>query len=203
MRPKRQPWMSVDLPLGPLRLEALRGYADDAVQGGLERFMERWAAEASRSMTTEAARQAVLQIGVRFGGYGSATQEERQSAVHAAREAIRALERATPPPSSEPPSPLALGASVTALRGVSDRREELLARLEIRTVGDLLRHYPFRYEDRRHIVALSSAAPGSNAVVRVQVTGPGETIRRGASRTPPSPFHVPTPSPPSRTTRHR
>ncbi len=171
--------MSVDLPLGPLRLEAERGYADEAVQGGLGPFIQRWAAEASRTVTNEAARQAILRVGALFDGYAAATREQREKAVRAAREAIRALERAAPPSPTEPPSPLTLAASVTALRGISDRRAELLARLEIRTVGDLLRHYPFRYEDRRHVLPLSSVASGSNVVVCVEVTSPGQTIRRG------------------------
>ena len=38
-------------------------------------------------------------------------------------------------------------APVTVLKSVGDRRAEQFARLHIRTVGDLLRHYPRHYED--------------------------------------------------------
>ena len=40
---------------------------------------------------------------------------------------------------------------VTELRGVGPERAALLARLGIRTVGDLLLHRPRRYEDRRRL----------------------------------------------------
>lgn len=51
-------------------------------------------------------------------------------------------------------------APVTVLKSVGDRRAEQFARLHIRTVGDLLRHYPRHYEDWSHPVSIASAPFG-------------------------------------------
>lgn len=51
---------------------------------------------------------------------------------------------------------------LTVLKGVGKQRAEDLQRLDIWTVGDLLEHYPYRYEDRAHlkpIVQLSELVP--------------------------------------------
>ena len=44
---------------------------------------------------------------------------------------------------------------VTSLWGVGPERAAQLARLDIRTVEDLLLHRPRRYEDRRHFRAIA------------------------------------------------
>jgi ATP-dependent DNA helicase RecG len=59
--------------------------------------------------------------------------------------------------SALPISPLTL--PVTALPGVGKRQAEKLARLEIRTVEDLLVHYPVRWVDRREIRPLAEVTP--------------------------------------------
>jgi ATP-dependent DNA helicase RecG len=170
----------VDLPLGPLRLEASRGYADTAVEGGLGRFMRRWADLAAQRVADEGQRQAVLNLGASFAGYACADAAGRRELVRVAEETIRALMQARR--SRERPRlsrPVTLSSPTTALRGVSTKRAELLRRLGIATLADLLQHYPARYEDRRTVVPLASAAPRETVVVAVEVTGPGETIRRG------------------------
>lgn len=55
-------------------------------------------------------------------------------------------------------------APVTVLKSVGDRRAEQFARLHIRTVGDLLRHYPRHYEDWSHPSPLPPPPLGSPAV---------------------------------------
>ncbi len=71
-----------------------------------------------------------------------------------ARKALCALPASTPGrilvncPRMEPP-PLALSQPVTDLPGLGPVRAKALERLGLLTVGDLLSHYPKRYEDRR------------------------------------------------------
>jgi ATP-dependent DNA helicase RecG len=48
-----------------------------------------------------------------------------------------------------------------------------LARLEIRTVGDLLLHGPRRHEDRRHFKSIKELVPGEPATTRGQVVALG------------------------------
>jgi ATP-dependent DNA helicase RecG len=69
-----------------------------------------------------------------------------------------------------PPRPAALDASVTALKGVGERLAEPLARLGLRTVGDLLTHYPRRYEDRARFVRIADVRDGETATLAGKVT---------------------------------
>ena len=71
--------------------------------------------------------------------------------------------------------------SVTKLPGVGPRRAEALAKLGIRTIEDLLRHYPRRYEDRRKAVPVSSLVDGAPALTRVCVyrVAPPPAFARG------------------------
>ncbi|HKY07823.1 MAG TPA: ATP-dependent DNA helicase RecG, partial [Candidatus Binatia bacterium] len=57
----------------------------------------------------------------------------------------------------------ALETPIQFLSGVGPKRAGQLATLGIRTVGDLLQHLPFRYEDRRQIKKLSAAVRGEEA----------------------------------------
>jgi ATP-dependent DNA helicase RecG len=81
-----------------------------------------------------------------------------------------------------------LGAPVSAIKGVGGVREAALARLGIRTVGDLLRHYPRDYEDRRDKRKIGDLSENACAVVRATVVsvekGDPRASRRGARRSP-------------------
>lgn len=58
---------------------------------------------------------------------------------------------------------------VTQLKGVGPRLAERLARLELRTVADLLFHLPSRYEDRTHSLPIGSLQPGQHALIEGEV----------------------------------
>src|SRR6266550_2838261 len=76
--------------------------------------------------------------------------------------------------------PLALTSSVKYLKGVGPRRAEALARLGVRSVGDLLYHGPHRYIDATTLTPLARADVGREVtcVGRVVSTGVLPT-RRG------------------------
>src|SRR6185369_5670474 len=62
---------------------------------------------------------------------------------------------------------------LAAIRGVGPERAEQFARLELRTVGDLLRHRPRRYEDRRRFCAIAKLCLGEAASTRGKVVALG------------------------------
>ena len=58
---------------------------------------------------------------------------------------------------------------VRFVKGVGPAREALLARLGIRSAGDLLFLFPARYEDRRNLAPLSSLRGGETVSVAARV----------------------------------
>lgn len=74
-------------------------------------------------------------------------------------------------------------ASITTLYGVGKARESAYARLGVRTVGELLEHYPRSYENRGDIKLLTTApADAKCAVLLTVATQPRvSNIRRGMS----------------------
>ena len=68
---------------------------------------------------------------------------------------------------AEPVAPqlAALKMPVQFVKGVGPKRAEQLEKLGIATVGDLLLHLPFRYEDRRDVRPIAALCPGETATV--------------------------------------
>lgn len=71
--------------------------------------------------------------------------------------------------------------SIQYVKGVGEKRAALFAKLDIRTVGDLLSHYPRDYEDWSHPLAIADAPYGRPCCVRAYVvSAPREHyIRKG------------------------
>ena len=69
--------------------------------------------------------------------------------------------------------PVTLASPVTLVPGGGPERAAQLARLDIRTLGDLLLHRPRRYEDRRAFAAISDLQLGVPATVRGKVVAAG------------------------------
>ena len=70
---------------------------------------------------------------------------------------------------------------MAALRGVGAATRERLARLGVRTVGDLLTHLPRGYQDRRRPLLLAQVDSGSDACVSATVVRVGSFRYRGRS----------------------
>ncbi len=66
---------------------------------------------------------------------------------------------------------------VTVLHGIGKTTAALLERLDIFTVGDLLRHFPRAFEDRMDYADIAALADGQTACVRAEVTGTPVLIR--------------------------
>jgi ATP-dependent DNA helicase RecG len=70
---------------------------------------------------------------------------------------------------------------VTRLRGVGAMVAAHLERLGIATIGDLLLHLPFRYEDRTRVLPIRELRPGGEALVVGDVIESRETYGRRRS----------------------
>ncbi len=70
---------------------------------------------------------------------------------------------------------------VQYLKGVGEKRAEILAKLGIFTVGDLLRYYPRAYRDWSNVKSISDTVIGEECCVRAVVdkTPSGAKIRKG------------------------
>ncbi len=64
--------------------------------------------------------------------------------------------------------------SVRYIKGVGQKRAEILRKVGIEVFFDLLYYFPRRYEDRSRIVKISQAVPGENATVRAEVLTVGQ-----------------------------
>lgn len=151
-----------------LALERHQGFRNRAVIGGLDKFAARWESDAMAEVQTPEQREQVQTIVALLMGYPTLenpTARERvindilarvQRVLEATPAAEPAIEAATRPVTTPAPSapvhratPPATGldAPVTKLPGVGPRHAQRLAKLGIRTIHDLLWHFPRRYED--------------------------------------------------------
>lgn len=76
---------------------------------------------------------------------------------------------------------LTASTDIRFLKGVGEKRAELLRKKGIDTVGALLRFYPRAYLDWQNITPVSECHEGENVCVRAEITSPVKTanIRRG------------------------
>jgi ATP-dependent DNA helicase RecG len=173
---------------GPLSLEERKGYTDDAVIGGLGPFMLRRTSDVAGELAQPQLRSQLRELGALFRGYEAADASRRAATLARARQLMQRLRQGGPSASSEDARAApqrerrragpSLDDPVTVVSGVSEKRAEQLANLGIRTVKDLLQHYPVRHEDRREIAPIADLSHGQQAAILAEVIGPGETERR-------------------------
>ena len=84
-------------------------------------------------------------------------------------DAIRTMPAPAPAPLPAS-SPAPLDAPVTTIKGVGERLAETLGKIGLFTVGDLLAHYPRRYEDRSRFVPIAETRDGEAATLAGKVT---------------------------------
>jgi ATP-dependent DNA helicase RecG len=132
-----------------LALERRRGFANDAVTCGLEEFIQRNLPAALPHVASYAA----------LGHF------DRQRAVARLAEQLEGTsESADLPPQSD-----ALLLPVSQAAGVGEKRQEVLEKLGIATIEDLLTYFPRRLEDRTAFRTIAELKPGEDACVRGKV----------------------------------
>lgn len=161
----------------PLEAELRDGCRDKIVLGGMEALVERTAEEGEDAETGRRLR-------VAFRGYRSLNGAGRKALVERVLVWLDGGELTLPAASAvhtpatpvRPDSPL--DSPVQYLKGIGPHRATRLAELGIRTVGDLLRHYPTRHEDRGALKSLARVTVGRKESVCVRVVLKGDTERR-------------------------
>ena len=79
-------------------------------------------------------------------------------------------------------APCALDSDITYLKGIGPKRAQTLAKLGLRTVYDLLYHFPARYEDRRVVRPIGSLEAGEKDSVCATVLAEAQTRRIAMGR---------------------
>ncbi len=69
--------------------------------------------------------------------------------------------------------------SIQYLKGIGEARAKLFAKLGIKTVGDLLFHFPRQLEDRREIKAISDLMDGETVCVMASLASEIKSYRKG------------------------
>lgn len=59
---------------------------------------------------------------------------------------------------------------ITSLKGVGEKSQKLFEKINVRTVGDLINHYPRAYESFKEPVPISGAAPGEICAIHACVS---------------------------------
>lgn len=166
--------------------EQRRGCDDSTVDGGLERFLVSWRMEAGMALRYEPVQQALELL----AGYALLDQQTRRARVGIALESLRALFRAQPAPQPAPaPSstlppraptrrssrpdpaarPLTPDAPLDDVPGITRQMVQSFRRLGVRTVRDLLYHFPHRYDDFTSHKTIAELQPGAVETIIAEV----------------------------------
>lgn len=163
-----------------LNLESKNGYTNRAVIGGLDRFIEKWAAENHQARLSPQLRQLLAMT----RSYADMALEERKRWVTAvmsvlsgaaARNGVIAKpsgQRTPPPVNSYYPDAedtLALDNPVLIMKGVGDNMAKKFARLGVNTIRDIIYFFPRRFMDFSRKSTVASLVTGKEQTVFANV----------------------------------
>ena len=145
-----------------LRAEQQSGYADSTTEHGVVGYMTAWLNEADGALSHEPVQQVVALL----NGYDEFDPTTRRARVDIALDRLRDLFRqeksaAAPPPAEAKPvarraaaptptraaKPLTLESLIEDISGVGKQNATAFRKLGVRTIGDMLYHFPNRYDD--------------------------------------------------------
>ena len=170
-----------------LRLEARKGFADEVVTGGLDKFLELASDELApvvselpgyAHMTPAERREWAVGVMRRIAANTPKDGAVRRPAAQAAPQpstatvAIPQPRRAAPARPPRPPPPpvkVALSDSVSLLRSVNKSHLPKLEKLGVSTVEDLLYQFPARHLDYANIRKVNELVPGEEQTTVVTV----------------------------------
>jgi ATP-dependent DNA helicase RecG len=180
-----------------LELERAKGYADSAVYGGLDAYLQRLS-QGGEILSNQGLAAAMSSLPV--GGYASlrssgrrrwlegllAIMDDRSASAKpspavrsktagAAAGAKKGAKATAARRRVETVGQASLDSSITALKGVSRATQSRFARLGVETIRDLLFHFPYRYNDFANIRPISQLVVGEEQTVLATVWSAAET----------------------------
>jgi ATP-dependent DNA helicase RecG len=141
-----------------LELERRKGYTDRAVIGGLDKYLHRQAGEIRQSMNDPQVLKGFDGLNLAKSNYGSYSIDERErwmASVFGWLDKLEPTESCQPSAvgsqkaAAEPRQKRkeGLDSPITVIKGISTNVEKKFAKLNVRTVRDLLYFFPRRYVD--------------------------------------------------------
>ncbi|GAB4201121.1 MAG: ATP-dependent DNA helicase RecG [Roseiflexaceae bacterium] len=173
-----------------LKSELEGGCADSAADGGLDRYLSGWQSEADGALDHEPVQQA-LRLLEDYSGLSAAARKARlgialerlrslfrapavpkAAPAPAAAVAVRNAAKAAPKTASPPKAarPLTLDTPVDDLPGIGPANARAFRKLGVKTVLDMLYHFPHRYDDYSSQKRIADLQPGATETVVGEVT---------------------------------
>lgn len=154
-----------------LNLEEAQGYKNQAVFGGLDRFAAIWSQEAA-TLNPQKPVEAIARYLQQYPNEGLEGRRQLVERIRHLLIPVEILHKKAERPASKKPKPaprpkesLSPDDPVTALPGIREASARKLARLEIYTLGDILYHFPHRYEDYSALKSISQLLYGEEATI--------------------------------------
>ncbi|NOZ04750.1 MAG: ATP-dependent DNA helicase RecG [Chloroflexi bacterium] len=159
-----------------LKLEQEKGCQDTAVIGGLESFIQRWKDDVTKSHPDQETAELAKFVADRLSDYASREVPARTDAIKQVMDRLRKVPQreGKPAPRTAPPRhrskrpaqrPQNLEMPIQSLSGISETYARRLARLGIKTVRDLLFHFPHRYDDYSALKQISALMYGEEVTI--------------------------------------
>jgi len=163
-----------------LQLECRKGYSDKAVIGGLDKYLHRQAGLFRQSVNDPELLASFDKLKLADSSYSSYSLEERREWIASILEWLDRWEKArrenvcdvTMPRklSAAPPKPCLPAAGdidspLTVLKGISSKTASRFAKLNVRTVRDLLYFFPKRYVDYSRIKPVCQLVEGEEQTI--------------------------------------
>jgi len=171
--------------------EQRRNFDDGAAPDGLERYLTGWRKDANGALQYSPVQQ-TLEL---LAGYGVFDATTRRARVGIALEGLRALFRgqvvgdrgqgtgdgravskslkspaSSPKAPAKPPAPMTLDTPIDQLPGIGKVTAQSFKRLGVRTVLDMLYHFPHRYDDYSSQKQIANLEIGAVETVIATVT---------------------------------
>lgn len=161
-----------------LQLETQKGCEDTAVIGGFDRFLDNWVQQNLAKPCSPVEKALARKLASRKARYSAMSPEERKTWLKQLEKTLtggleKIIHGTKPKPAISKPavskkpgqSSISLDAPVTSLKGISTVFAEKLARLEVKTVRDLLFLFPNRHLDYSRLKTISQLTEGQEETI--------------------------------------